>query len=216
MAEASPTSSAAGPSFRLLGKLLLIIALPLYIADQVTKWWTVSHFSEPQLVARITEEGTIIKRRNFGTSDDPIVVIEGLFNITRVHNQGVAFGFGNGTAWAPVVFLLIPLIAVTLLLIFWRKGTFATPMMKTACVLLFSGIAGNVTDRLLQGFWLDFAKDGSWWERFSAGYVVDFIDVTIPFINYNWPVFNIADSCISVAALLLVISSFREEASKKA
>lgn len=189
-------------SFKPLGKLLLLIALPLYIADQITKWWTVFRFSEPV-------------QGYFGTSDAPIVVIDGFFNITRVHNQGVAFGFGNGTAWAPVVFLCIPIIAVTLLLVFWRKGAFTSKSMKLACVLLFSGIAGNVTDRLLQGFWLESLKDGTWWERFSAGYVVDFVDITIPLINYRWPVFNVADSCISVAAFLLVLSSFREETQKQ-
>ncbi|MBK1832556.1 signal peptidase II [Roseibacillus ishigakijimensis] len=189
------------PTFSHLGKLLLIVALPLYILDQITKWWVVYRFSEP-VAGR------------FGTFDEPIVVIEGFFNLTRVHNQGVAFGFGNGSAWAPIVFLLVPLIAVTLLLVFWRKGAFTTPLMKTACVLLFAGIAGNVTDRLLQGFWLERLKEASWWERFSAGYVVDFLDVTIPLINYRWPTFNVADSCISVAAVLLVIASFREEAQK--
>ena len=122
-------------SFKPLGKLLLLVALPLYIVDQITKWWTVFRFSEPVPVPG-----------NFGTSDKPIVVIEGFFHITRVHNQGVAFGFGNGTAWAPVVFLLIPIIAVTLLLVFWRRGVFTSKLMKTACVLLFAGIAGNVTD----------------------------------------------------------------------
>ena len=203
-------------SFRPLSKLLLIVALPLYIIDQITKWWTVFHFSEPQLINVRGENGEIEQLRNFGTSDDPIVVIEGFFNITRVHNQGAAYGFGNGTAWAPVVFLLIPLIAVTLLLVFWRRGAFATKLMKTSCVLLFSGIAGNVSDRLLQGYWLSYAKDGSWWDRLSAGYVVDFIAITIPLINYRWPVFNVADSCISVAAFLLVISSFLEDSAKKA
>lgn len=207
--------SAQTVSFKPLGKLLLLVALPLYVIDQVTKWWTVFHFSEPRLVTVRNKEGVIETVRAFGTSDDPIVVIDGFFNITRVHNQGVAFGFGNGTSWAPILFLLIPLLAVTLLLFFWRRGGFSTKLMKTSCVLLFSGIAGNVTDRLLQGFQLDYVKDKSWWERFSEGYVVDFIDVTIPLVNYPWPVFNVADSCISVAAILLVVSSFREEAKAK-
>ena len=194
-------------SFRPLVRLLLVAALPLFIADQVTKWWTVLRFSEPPVAPN--------GEAYFGTADAPIVVIDGILNFTRVHNQGVAFGFGNGTAWAPVVFLLIPLIATTLLLVFWRRGFFKTRLMKAAVVLLFTGIAGNLVDRLTQGFFLERVKDGSLWERFSAGYVVDFIDVTIPLINYRWPVFNVADSCISVAACLLIISSFREEAEKK-
>ncbi|WP_411846520.1 signal peptidase II [Roseibacillus persicicus] len=202
-------------SFKPLGKLLLLISLPLYVIDQITKWWIVFRFEEPPIIRQLDKNGEVILAPSFGTADPPIVLIENFFNITRVHNQGVAFGFGNGSSWAPIVFLLVPLIAVTLLLTFWKKGAFTTPMMKTACVLLFAGIAGNVTDRLFQGFWLDRVKDGSWWERFSAGYVVDFLDITIPLVNYRWPTFNVADSCISVAAVLLVISSFREEAAKK-
>lgn len=199
-------------SLKPLGKLLLVLSLPLYVIDQITKWWIVFRFSEPQVVQVYDESGAIVPHLNFGTSDEPITVIDGFFNITRVHNQGVAFGFGNGTSWAPVVFLFVPLIAVTGLLFFWKKGAFTTSMMKTACALLFAGIAGNVTDRLLQGFWLERLKAGSWWERFSGGYVVDFLDFTIPLVNYRWPTFNVADSCISVAAFLLVLSSFREEA----
>lgn len=186
-----------------LPKLLLTLSLPLYILDQISKWWIVYRFNEPL----VGPDGTIYN----GTSDPPIEVIDGFFNITRVHNQGVAFGFGNGSAWAPVVFLLIPILAVVAILHFWKKGAFTTPLMKTAVGLLFAGIAGNVTDRLLQGFWLDRVKDGTFWERFSAGYVVDFLDFTIPLVNYRWPSFNVADSCISVAACLLVIASFREE-----
>lgn len=201
-------------SLKPLGKLLLVLSLPLYVIDQITKWWIVFRFSEPQVVQVYDESGAIVPHLNFGTSDEPITVIDGFFNITRVHNQGVAFGFGNGTSWAPVVFLFVPLIAVTGLLFFWKKGAFTTSMMKTACALLFAGIAGNVTDRLLQGFWLERLKAGSWWERFSGGYVVDFLDFTIPLVNYRWPTFNVADSCISVAAFLLVLSSFREEAQK--
>ncbi|MDP0492271.1 MAG: signal peptidase II [Verrucomicrobiota bacterium JB023] len=189
------------PSFQLLGKLLLVISLPLYILDQISKWWVVKFFPEPP------QGYTGIH------PDDAITVIPGFFNLTRVHNQGVAFGFGNGTEWAPIVFLLVPALAVGLLLHFWKKGAFTTTSMKVACALLFSGIAGNVTDRLLQGFQLSYLRDASFWERFKAGYVVDFLDFTIPLINYRWPSFNVADSCISVAAVLLVVSSFREESS---
>ena len=61
-------------SFKPLGKLLLVLSLPLYIIDQITKWWVVFRFEEPL-------EG------NFGIYDDlSIKVIDGYFNITRVHN----------------------------------------------------------------------------------------------------------------------------------
>jgi len=181
------------PNRLTLPKLLLGLSLPLYILDQISKWWIVFRFTEPPAGYN-------------GTSDQPIEVIEGFFNITRVHNQGVAFGFGNGTAWAPIVFLIIPLLAVGGILWYWKNDGFSTPAMKISVGLLFSGIAGNVTDRIFQGFWLERLKDGTFWERFSAGYVVDFLDFTLPLINYRWPSFNVADSCISVAACLLIDS----------
>ena len=136
----------------------------------------------------------------------------------RVHNQGVAFGFGNGTAWAPVVFLLVPVIALTLIRIFWKKGVFNHPLSKIAVALLLCGIFGNLTDRLVQGFLLEEFAAATWWQRLSEGYVVDFIAIKLPLYDKLvpssggwWPAFNVADSCICVAAVLLFIGGLREE-----
>ena len=140
----------------------------------------------------------------------------------RVHNQGVAFGFGNGTAWAPVVFLIVPVVALTLLIIFWRKKAFTHPLSILAVTLLVCGILGNLTDRLVQGFLLEDFKDASFWERLSQGYVVDFIAIKIPFYDKLvpssggwWPAFNVADSCICIAAVLLFLGGLKEDAAKK-
>ena len=57
-----------------------------------------------------------------------------------------------------------------------------------ACALLLAGIAGNVTDRV----------------RF--GYVIDFI--LLHYHNWHWPVFNVADVCICLGALLLALDAF--------
>ena len=60
----------------------------------------------------------------------------------------------------------------------------------------------------------------SFWERLKAGYVVDFLDFTIPLINKQWPSFNVADSCICIAAALLFFTGLRADlkaaAAKKA
>jgi signal peptidase II len=199
--------NAANPT-TLLCKLLLWLALPLYVLDQITKAWTVSRFPHPHF--QIGEPGV-----------DFIPVIEGGFHLVRIHNQGVAFGFGNGTAWAPVVFLFVPIIALVLIRIFWRKGVFTHPLSTLAVALILSGIAGNLTDRLVQGFLLEQFKDGSIWERLSQGYVVDFILVKLPLYDKIipssggwWPAFNVADSCICVAAVLLFIGGLREEMAK--
>ncbi len=186
-------------------KLLLFLTLPLYVLDQITKFWTIGKFSDPL-------------PGDFSTLDKPLVIIEGFLNFTRVHNQGVAFGFGNGTVWAPVVFLFVPLVALVLIRVFWLKGVFSHPLSKIALALLLCGIFGNLTDRLVQGFLLEAYQSASFWERLSKGYVVDFIDVTIPIIHYRWPCFNVADSCVCIAASLLFIGGIRDEmlAKKKA
>lgn len=190
-----------------LGKLLLFLSLPLYVLDQATKFWTIGKFPPPSPWVR---PGAYI------------AVVENFFHLVRVHNQGVAFGFGNGTAWAPVVFLIVPLVALTLIRIFWKKGVFNHPLSMIAVALLISGIFGNLTDRLIQGFLLEDFKTASLWERLSHGYVVDFLafklplyDKLVPSSEGWWPAFNVADSCICVAAVLLFIGGLRDEANAK-
>lgn len=194
-----------------LPKLLLFLALPLYVLDQLTKFWTVMNFPDPPV----------------GSSSSFKVqpVVEEFFHLVRVHNQGVAFGFGNGSSWAPIVFLFVPVVALTMIRIFWKKGVFNHPLSQVAVALLLCGIFGNLTDRLVQGFLLDAYKTAPFWQRLSEGYVVDFLafklplyDKIVPSSQGWWPAFNVADSCICVAALLLFIGGMRDEqlAKKKA
>lgn len=184
-----------------LKKLLIFVTLPLYVLDQWTKWWIVGRFPEPM-------------RGDFSSAEH-IPVIEGYFNLVRVHNQGVAFGLGNGTSWAPIVFMVVPFIALIVLRVFWKMGGFPNSMSRVAVALLITGIFGNFTDRLLQGSHLSYMTGAPFWERLRAGYVVDFLDVVIPGVNYHWPSFNVADSCVCVAAALLFIGGILDEKSKK-
>jgi signal peptidase II len=188
---------------------LLGVTLPLYVIDQITKFWTIGRFAEPEADPRYAGG------YSFQTPDPPIEVIEGYFRLTRVHNQGVAFGMGNGTEWAPLVFPCISVVAFVLIWLGLRKSFFAGKAGLLAVALLLCGIIGNLTDRFIQGGILERMEGAGAWEKFKAGYVVDFLDVTIPIINYNWPVFNVADSCICVAATLLFISGWREERENK-
>lgn len=138
---------------------------------------------------------------------EPISFLDGTLNITRVHNTGVAFGLGNGTEWSSYIFLAIPVLALATLIVLYRKNIFHTFWLKLAYVLLLAGVAGNLTDRLLQGFLIPYEQTHGFFTKLMNGYVVDFIDVTIPFINYRWPAFNVADSCIFVAAIIFFIAS---------
>lgn len=181
-------------------KLLLCVSLPLYILDQITKWWVVFEFKLPFVV---------VDGQKYFVREDTRPVIEGFFNLVRRHNQGVAFGIGNGTTWAPVVFLFVLVIAIFIILFFWKKGAFTGPA-KWSAPLLMAGIIGNLTDRLFQGFWLEPYKDAGFWTRLGEGYVVDFLDFYLPIVNYRWPAFNVADSCISIAAVLLFLTALLE------
>lgn len=197
----------AAPSKARVIRLLLMITLPLYILDQISKWWVVMNFRLPFSL----HEGV-----KYGVPEDTRPVIVGFFNLVRRHNQGVAFGIGNGTTWAPVVFLFVLVIALGAILFFWKKGAFSGPS-KWSAPLLISGILGNLTDRLFQGFWLEPYKEGSFFERLGQGYVVDFLDFKLPGFDKimpssggHWPAFNVADSCISIAAVLLFLTAVIE------
>jgi len=193
------------------GLWFFLIVLPLYLFDQITKWWTVLHFNTPH--SFVTQEGKQYQIWYNELGHSGITWIEGYLNWIRVHNQGVAFGLGHGSSWAPVVFLLIPFVALILIVVFWKKGVF-TGISQYSAPLLIAGVLGNLTDRLVQGFYLQAFTHESFWTRLMSGYVVDFIDVTIPFIDYRWPTFNVADSCVCVAAGLLMLQSFRAEDAK--
>jgi len=207
------------PSKARIIKLLLLLTLPLYILDQISKWWVVMNFKLPFVI----HEGT-----RYRVNEESRPIIEGFFYLVRRHNQGVAFGIGNGTSWAPVVFLFVLVIALVAIMFFWKRGAFTGPA-KWSAPLLISGILGNLTDRLFQGFWLEPYKDGSFIQRLGQGYVVDFLDFKIPGFEKimpssggHWPAFNVADSCISIAAVLLFLTAvlegrneYREKKQKK-
>ncbi len=166
-------------------KFFLWLSLPLYILDQVTKYMVVSYFPDPR------EAGY--------TPSEP--VIEGFFNLVRVHNTGMAWGMLNDTKYANLLFGLIAVTALSFIVMLWRKNTFPDKLSKTAAALLVSGILGNFTDRVMPG----------------RGYVVDFLDFKLPLYDLidknsrgHFPSFNVADSCICIAAMLLFVVAFRK------
>lgn len=168
-------------------RYLLFLSLPLYLFDQGTKWLILQRFPNPE------------------SPDNLIEVLPGFFNLVRVHNTGMAFGVLNGSAYANWIFGGIGLLAMTGIVWMWSRQAFPDKLSQTAASLLIAGILGNLTDRLLPG----------------RGYVVDFLDFKLPFYDLidktskgHFPSFNIADSCICVAAGLLVIAAFRHPRSE--
>lgn len=118
-----------------------------------------------------------------------IPLVPGFFNLTHVHNTGAAFSMLHDSNRFFTVLSLTVFAALVVL-----RRHFSGFLMEAGWILILSGILGNVTDRILRG------------------HVVDFLD--FQFGNYHWPAFNVADSCICVAASLFLLSGFSSTDSK--
>ncbi len=121
----------------------------------------------------------------------PVSVFPG-FNLTLLHNPGAAFSFlGDAGGWQRWFFLALAL-GVSIWLIVWMSKLKAHErMLGLALALLVGGALGNAIDRVY------------------LGHVVDFIDLYC--CNYHWPAFNIADSAITVGAVLLFFLMWRSD-----
>jgi signal peptidase II len=120
-------------------------------------------------------------------------VIRGFLNLVHSRNDGAIFGF-MGHAGSPAFRLALALasvVALVLVVFYFVKTPGRDVLMLTALSLILAGALGNNIDRL------------------TRGYVVDFIDVYVK--RWHWPVFNVADSCISIGAVLLFIVLFRRK-----
>lgn len=139
--------------------LAAAVAVSVLVIDQITKYLVVSHFS----------------------LYDSVPLIPGICNLTYIHNRGAAFGiFQNQTA-PFVVVTLIALLAGAWVL---YKRYYDHPLMDWAIMLVMSGGAGNLIDRV-----------------FRQGNVVDFIETAF----MQFPVFNIADCAVVIGAGLLLL-----------
>ena len=110
-------------------------------------------------------------------------------NLTLVHNPGAAFSLlryaGGWQRWVFIV--LAAVIAAGILAWLWRLPA-RRKWLACALALVMGGALGNL------------------WDRVTLGYVIDFIDVY--YAHSHWPAFNLADSAITVGAVMLVIDAF--------
>ncbi len=153
----------------------LLLATFIFLLDQGSKWAALAVFKEPGAAS--------------------ITIIPGFFDLSLVWNKGAAWGMLAGkTLWLAGVSAIM-----LVLLILNRKEFMANRLGRFATGILGGGIAGNLLDRLVRG------------------YVVDFLDFHWPGFSGEtvyFPVFNLADTAIFCGVVLLVISSlpcFRTE-----
>ena len=111
--------------------------------------------------------------------------IASFFNLVRVHNSGAAFSFLAGASgWQRWFFTVIGLLAAALIL--WMlKSHAGQKLFAFALACILGGAVGNVIDRVLHG------------------YVVDFLD--FHWRSWHFPAFNIADSAITIGAACLIL-----------
>ena len=115
---------------------------------------------------------------------DPLPMLPS-FNLTLLYNRGAAFSFlSEAGGWQRWFFVAVSVIAVVLLTVWLRKLNSRQWLLALALALVIGGAVGNLIDRL----WL--------------GHVVDFIQLY--YKSFYWPAFNVADSAITVGAVLLV------------
>lgn len=118
------------------------------------------------------------------------LVFTSFFNFTLLHNYGAAFSFlSDAGGWQRWMFSALAVV-VSLGLVVWLARLRTGRLLEaSALALVLGGAVGNVIDRLLHG------------------YVVDFI--VVHYQQHYWPAFNIADSAICVGAALLILDSLR-------
>ena len=135
------------------------------VIDQITKLYIAHHFNLHESVR----------------------VIPNFFNLTYIRNTGAAFGLLSKApeSFRIPFFIIIPLVALTVIVLVFKKTHETELLMITSLSLILGGAVGNFIDRL----------------RFN--YVIDFLDFHW-FYKYHWPAFNVADSAIVVGVGLLI------------
>jgi signal peptidase II len=119
-------------------------------------------------------------------SSQPRKIISSFLQFTLVHNSGAAFSFATGFTFA---FSLLALAVVFAVIYYAPKLT--SHGWQIAIGLLLGGVLGNLTDRIFRE------------PSFLSGHVIDWIQIP------HWPVFNIADSAICIAAAIAFVLSMR-------
>jgi signal peptidase II len=124
---------------------------------------------------------------NFTEGDGGKEIIHGFFKISYTENPGIAFGMLNhdNVRWLLVV---VSVAAILVVIYYMMRARASSRLLMWSLALLAAGIAGNLIDRI------------------RLGRVIDFI--LLYFKTYEWPVFNVADTAITIGAALMAIELF--------
>ena len=137
----------------------------------------------------IADQITKILADQFLQYGHPVSIVP-MFNLTLLYNMGAAFSFlSDAGGWQRWFFIFLS-TSISIILIVWIYKLHTHQKLQTASIaLIIGGAIGNLIDRSIYG------------------HVIDFLDVY--YQQHHWPAFNIADSAITIGAILLIIDSFK-------
>ncbi|MFQ3197103.1 MAG: signal peptidase II [Paraglaciecola sp.] len=158
--------------FRQTGLRFLWLSVLAFVLDQLSKHWIVANLEPYQAIQYTT-----------------------FFNLTHVYNYGAAFSFlSDAGGWQRWFFTIIALGVSGLLLWWLKESSRKQVLLPVAFSLILGGALGNVYDRMIHG------------------YVIDFL--VFYYQDWVWPAFNVADSAICLGAMLLIVDMFTSKDKK--
>ncbi len=166
----------------------LVVAV-IFVLDQITKNWAVSslHYAEPNDFLPF-------------------------FNFTLLYNYGAAFSFLNDAGGWQRWFFTIVAIAVSTLLVVWMIRLERTKRLELiALTLVLGGALGNLYDRILLGYVVDFID----WFYPASQSCLPLFYARQDLQSCHWPAFNIADACILLGVSTLLVDTFLTKDSEK-
>lgn len=125
---------------------------------------------------------------NLLTKTDSITIIKNFFYLTYINNDGAAFSILVGKR---IFLILIAVLVIVMLISYIKKNNIQNKLELVSISLIIGGSLGNLMDRVIRG------------------YVIDFLDFKI--FNYNFPIFNLADTFIVIGVILLLLKKIRKE-----
>lgn len=146
--------------------MIIIISIILLCIDQIAKLLVV----------------------NLLTKTDSIAIIKNFFYLTYINNDGAAFSILVGKR---IFLILVAIIVIIMLIHYIKKNNIQNKLELVSISLIIGGSLGNLMDRVVRG------------------YVIDFLDFKI--FNYNFPIFNLADTFIVIGVILLLLKELRKE-----
>ncbi|MEO4053598.1 signal peptidase II [Solibacillus sp. CAU 1738] len=133
----------------------------------------------------------IVKNMEIG---ERIAIWDPWLGILSHRNRGAAWGMLQGQMW---LFTIVTIGVIIAIFYFFHTEAKGKPLFQASLMVLLGGAVGNFIDRLFMGE------------------VVDFIDVIIPVINYDFPIFNIADAALTIGVVMLLIAILLDEQQEK-